>query len=182
MPTRSPLGLPVALALILGACGEAPARRVCVVPAPREATYRHQAELSRVAAGRIREEIVERGFAALLPDAAGFPESCEVTEASTADADLVAYVWVQQVDLPREPASEERPRIWGGLELRDADGRELARSVHVLVDQDRPGEPSSDLYVVGEPTDPTVTAEAEAFGAWLLGDPGRFAQQLDEHP
>ena len=181
MPTRELLGLPVALALLLGACGESSARTVSVFPASREATYRHLAELSRVAAERTRKEIVERGFAAIRPDAVGFRESCEVVEAPLAGADLVAYVWVQQVDLRGEPTSKDRPRTWGGLELRDTEDRQLARSMHVFVDQARSATPSSALYVVSDPTDPRVVAEADAFGAWLLGDPGRLAQQVDEH-
>jgi hypothetical protein len=163
----------VFLLALLPCCASGPARNVAVVPSPADPELTHVAGLSRVAATRVLREVEERGYAAILPDAEGRPETCRLA-GDPGGADLAIYVWVQQVDLPRA-APDDDPVTHGGILLRDADGKDLAKSTGLL---ETPGAPMSSLYAVGRPDDPRSIAAADAFGTSLLRSLGIFAKAV----
>lgn len=165
---------------LVSGCASRPARDVQIVAAPRESEHHHHPELSRIAAERIREEIADRGLAAIVDESKARPESVRTVDAPDGTADLVCYVWVQQVDLPRYPEGDDHPRVWGGFDVRNSDDERLAHSESLLVDH-QPGTPSSALFVVADPKDPRARATADAFGARVVGAPGRFLRALNKN-
>jgi len=166
------------LGSLSGGCGTRVVRTVAIVPKPCNSSLRHVPVLSRVAAERVRREIGERGFAAVLPGSTARPESCLHVTESESGADLVIHVWVQQVDLPLPAFPGERPRTWGGLVLRDSGGRDLA-SARFLTRSPPPGKPSDSFHFLASPDDPKAVMAADAFGAWVLGSPGRFSAEVE---
>jgi hypothetical protein len=146
-----------------------------ILPGPRDTSYSHSPELSRVAAGEIMREIEERGYAAIYPGSTLRPETLAVVDEPDDSADLTLYVWVQQVDLPKYEGEGDSPVTFGGIDLRDRDGDKLAFNSGTI---EGDGVPGSDLFVVAAPDDPRAHEAARKFGASVLDSTRKFARKV----
>jgi hypothetical protein len=134
--------------------------------------------LSRVAAERVRGEIAARGFSAIHPSAAGRPNTCRLADDPDTPADLRLFVWVQQVDLPNPQFPSEKARAFGGLVIRSRNGVDLSSSRNVLTTET--AAPSNTFFRLGKPWEAAAREAADAFGAWLIGSPGRMSAALEK--
>ena len=179
------------IALALAGCLAGTPEIVCVVPTPPEPGVSHAPEYSREAALTAAQMIQEQGYAAFTRESEVRPVACALlaverdvsreevlARARRLGADLIAFLWIQRIEVGTPEASEEH-REFGGFVLLDSAGTQLASSRNTL-DESGGSAPSVAYVAVCEDGDPRGLPAVRRFTEWLLGSPARLGAKVEE--
>jgi len=148
-----------------------------ISPHPKVANLRYHHRLSLIAADRIYREITARGFSAIYADSREGPESCILVNRSDNDLDLNIHVWVQAVNLPLPNFPTKKVMTYGGMSIYNSNGEELSKS---FLHSESPDKPTNEFYFVADPGSLEARKAADEFGAYIIGEPGRFSEKLNK--
>lgn len=197
MSTRPIHRLPTAACLALLAGCASPGRStldtaqvICIAPVPADDGAAFAPRYSREAAQVVAQLLREQGYSAMMPSAKRTPDEVRVLDvapgthraevlalASRSGADLIAFVWVQRIEIGKTAAVDETKK-WGGFVLCNPAGDELSGSRHSTTATSA-AEATVPWLVVCEDGAARGRKQVREFAAWLLASPGRFSRALE---